>query len=131
MASKDVSVGKYTLKAGDALSIFIKGLHFNKNEWQRPYEYLPERFDDSNPLSLTPSGKKRSPYSMMPFNAGKRACLGKTFADMNLRITSIYMMEYFNMQLTDPKYGKDNLPMFVIGMTKFPPIQVELTLYDE
>ena len=131
VVSKDVVAGNYTIKAGDALSIYINGLHFNKNEWQRPYEFLPERFDDANPLSLTPGGKKRNPFSWMPFNGGKRVCFGKTFADLNLKIAAIYMIEYFDMKLVDPKFDKNNFPMLSIGMTKILPIEVELTPYDE
>ena len=131
MVSRDVVAGKYTFKPGDVLSIHILGLHFNKNEWQCPYEYRPERFDDANPLSLTPNGKKRNPFSWMPFNGGKRVCLGKTFADMNLKVIAIYMMEYFDMKLLDSQYSKNNLPLQSVGMTKVPPIKVELTLHDE
>ena len=131
MVSKDVVVGNFTIKAGDALSIYINGLHFNKNEWQRPYEFLPERFDDKNPLSLTPSGKVRNPFSWMPFNGGKRVCLGKTFADLSLKIASIYMMEHFDMKLIDPTYDRNNFPLLSLGMTKVLPIEVELTPYDE
>ena len=72
LVTKDVKAGGYTIKAGDILSPNILGLHFNKNEWQRPYEFLPERFDNANPLSLTPNGKKRNSFSWIPFNGGKR-----------------------------------------------------------
>ena len=67
----------------------------------------------------------------MPFNGGKRVCLGKTFADMNLKVIAIYMMEYFDMKLLDSQYSKNNLPLQSVGMTKVPPIKVELTLHDE
>ena len=30
-------------------------------EWQRPREFLPDRFDPNSPLFLTPDGKKRKP----------------------------------------------------------------------
>ena len=58
-------------------------------------------------------------------------CLGSKFSDMTLRIASIYMMEYFDMKLTDPKFDKDNHPMLCVGMTKVFPIELELTPYDE
>ena len=101
MVIKDVKAGFYNFKAGDILSPYVHGLHFNSNEWQRPYEFLPERFDNANPLSLTPKGKKRNPYSWLPFNGGKRVCLGKIFAEMNLKVASAYMMQYFDFKMMD------------------------------
>ena len=53
---KDVKIGKYTIKAKDDISVNIIGLHFHQDQWQRPREFIPERWDNSNPLSLTPSG---------------------------------------------------------------------------
>ena len=56
-------------------------LAHNAEQWQKPFEFIPERFDNSNPVSLTPGGKKRNPYSFVPFGGGKRVCFGKTFAE--------------------------------------------------
>ena len=35
---------------------------------------------------MRPDGKKRSPMAFMPFYAGKRNCLGKTYAEMMVRL---------------------------------------------
>jgi len=59
------------------------GLHYNYKEWQRPHEFIPERFDNSNPLSRTPDGRKRSAVCWTPFFGGMRICFGKTFAEAN------------------------------------------------
>ena len=131
MVTKDVEAGFYNFKAGDILSPYILGLHFNKNEWQRPYEFLPERFDNANPLSLTPKGKKRNLYSWLPFNGGKRICLGKIFAELNLKVASAYMMQYFDLKMMDSKFDRNNFPLVMIGLSKYYPIEVELTLNDD
>ena len=83
--------GKFTVKAGTRIRVLNWALHTNTDQWQRPHEYLPERFDQEHPLYLTPSGKKRNPMSWLPFSGGKRICFGKTFADSNLKI----MLTYF------------------------------------
>ena len=80
------------------------GLHFNKDYWQRPREFIPERFDNSNPLSLTPRGQKRNPFAWIPFNGGKRTCLGKTFADNALKTMGIYLTTYFDFKLLDKRW---------------------------
>ena len=89
--SKDVKLGHLEIKARDAVAVSINALHFNKNEWQRPYEFLPERFDPNSELYLTPGGKKRNPFSWVPFAGGKRICFGKTFAEMNLKVVAVYL----------------------------------------
>jgi len=65
--------------------------HFNATQWQKPHEFIPERFDHSDPLSLTPDGKRRSPYALIPFSGGKRVCSGKVFADAVLKTTATYL----------------------------------------
>lgn len=59
----------------------MKLTHANPKEWKEPEKFIPERFDNSDPMSLTPEGKKRNMSSFVPFFGGKRICLGKTFAE--------------------------------------------------
>ena len=66
------------------MKINMDGLHHNSKEWQRHDEFLPERFNPESYLFLTPDGKKRNPYSWLPFNGGQRICFGKSFAEFNL-----------------------------------------------
>ena len=54
-------------------------------------EVLPERFDHTNKLSLTPDGSKRSNYSWVPFHGGNRVCFGKTFAEGELKLFTVFM----------------------------------------
>ena len=84
-------MGGYKIKANECIEIFFDGIHFNKNEYQRPNEFLPERFDNKSKLSLTPSGKVRNPYSLLSFNGGKRICFGKTFSDVMQRLIVVYL----------------------------------------
>ena len=90
---KDVTLGngKLTVKKGDNVRILHWALHKNPAEWQRPNEFLPERWDSTSPLYLTPSGKRRNTMSYVPWSAGKRVCFGKTFAESNLKIILTYI----------------------------------------
>ena len=88
---RDSTVGKYHIKAGDIVHVNITGLHRHPDQWQKPKEFRPERFDSTDPFYLTPSGKKRNTMSFCPFMSGKRACFGKTFAEATLKIMGIYM----------------------------------------
>ncbi len=74
--TQDATLGKFNVKANDEIIINYYGLHYNSAEWQRPYEFLPDRWDVQSDLYLTPGGKKRHPYSFTPFNGGRRGCIG-------------------------------------------------------
>ena len=89
------------IRKGDVFEVNIASIHFDASQWQRPYEFIPERFDHSNPISLTPSGKKRSSFAWVPFSGGKRICLGKTFAELTLKLTATYLSQAFNFELVN------------------------------
>ena len=103
-------------------------LHYNPSEWQRPNEFLPQRFDPTDALYLTPSGKKRNAYSFTPFNGGKRICFGKTFAESTMKVVATYMTQFFNFELLDEKYKDERVyPTAHLGMSKNPSTLVKLT----
>ena len=74
------------IKKGQAFAIDANALHYDRTQWQKPQEFIPERFDPSSPMSLTPSGKNRHPNALSPFSGGKRVCFGKTFAETSMKI---------------------------------------------
>ena len=53
---KDTKLGKLNVRANTGILVNIQGLHRNAKHWQRPTEFLPERFDPGSELSKTPSG---------------------------------------------------------------------------
>jgi len=102
--TRDERLGSVTLKQGDKVFVHIWGLHHNPDEWQRPSEFLPERFDPASPLYLTPKGTKRHPYSFMPFGGGDRVCFGKSFADYSIRTISSILLYSLNFEFVDKKW---------------------------
>ena len=74
------NLGKYRLLKGTDLFFDIYALSRLPEQWQKPNEFILERFDPESPLSLTPSGKKRHAMSFVSFGVGNRTCAGKTFA---------------------------------------------------
>ena len=125
-----MKLSKFDVSKEDTVEVNIEALHFNQNEWQRPYEFLPERFDMNHELSLTPAGKKRNAYSFIPFSGGKRICFGKTFAEMNLKVVAVYLSQYFDFEMVDKKYKANNYPLLSIGMSKTIPIKVNIRNSD-
>ena len=123
--TQDVQLGKYHFRKGDMITISTQGVHFNVNEWQRPMELIPERFDHSNPISLTPAGKKRVSASYMAFFGGPRVCFGKTLAEGELKILACYMTQIFDMEFEDPKY-QNSLPTMQFQQSHYPEIWLKL-----
>ena len=110
-----VVLGNTKFNKGDSLVVNFTGLHRHADEWQRPHEFLPRRFDPSHDLFLTPKGRKRNPYSWSPFNGGRRICFGKTFAEASLRIVATYLSQYFNFEFVDKRFSAGKLPIIEIG----------------
>ena len=82
----------------------IEGLAHDPVQWQRPTEFLPQRFDNNDKLSLTPAGKKRHACSWVPFSGGSRVCFGKTLAEAQMKILGTYMSQKFDLEFEDERY---------------------------
>lgn len=108
----------------------MTALHRHKGQWQDPLRFEPDRFDNNHPLSLTPSGKKRTSHTYSPFSAGRRVCFGKTFAESNMKIFAIYMATMFDMRYVDSEKYPDthSLPLNQVGMTHVVPLKIALSL---
>mmetsp|Transcript_17694 Transcript_17694/g.28642 ORF Transcript_17694/g.28642 Transcript_17694/m.28642 type:complete len:680 (-) Transcript_17694:1254-3293(-) len=74
---------------GTVINFF--GLHYNPKGWNRPKEWLPERWLD------TSIDQDRDPDQRLycPFALGKRACLGRQFAYVEmLTVLSMFLQKY-------------------------------------
>ena len=124
-----MKLGKYNFEKGEMFSINLEALGHSSAQWIRPMEMLPERFDQNNPLSLTPEGKKRHNCSFVPFHGGPRVCFGKVLAEGNLKILICYMTQKFNFKFEDPKYEQE-IPFAQTGQSHNPEVWLKLTAYD-
>lgn len=109
--------------------IVFHALHKHAKYWQRPHEFLPERFDKESPLYLTPDGKKRHPFAFAPFNGGRRVCFGKTFAESVMKVVVTYLIATYNFEHCDEQYrDKNNYPLNCLGIAGWKgPVNVRLT----
>ena len=129
--TKDTKFGWLTIKADQRIVFNISGLHLNGNQWQRPFEFLPDRFDPNHELSRTPDGKKRNPYSWLPFLGGRRICMGKHFAEIISKAILTMVTQRFDMSFANKElYNADRIPRSYVGMTHRPSIWVEIRSRD-
>ena len=127
MFDQDIKCGNIHFKKGDTVYITIYGLQHNPSQWQRPHEFLPDRFDTSHPLSKTPSGEKRNTFAWLPFSGGRRVCFGKTFAEVMMKIVLSMMTQRFDFTFVDTeKFNKENLPQRNLHMFHHPKLLVQV-----
>lgn len=67
---------KYTIEAGEEISIPAYGFHMDPEFYPEPEKFIPERF--SNDYS-----PKVDPNTYLAFGIGPRMCIGKIFNEFN------------------------------------------------
>jgi cytochrome P450 len=85
--------GEWRLAPNTTININSHLLHFDDQHWDRPFEFVPERFLASPP----------SPNVFVPFGGGSRRCLGATFARYELPIMLGTLLREFEFELLDER----------------------------
>lgn len=62
--------------------------HFMPDQWHKPLEFIPERFDPESEYFYKPGTNKemRHPKAFIPFTFGMRNCAGQTLAKLEAKI---------------------------------------------
>lgn len=79
----------------------IPTMHTRPDIWQRPLEFLPERFLPKNPLYKRPDGGQRHPLSYVPFFAGVRACPAENLVSFGARLMFSLFIKYYSFEPVD------------------------------
>ena len=91
---KDIEICGVKLEKGlnCLLSIFLR--HMNPEQYQRPSEFIPERFDPQSDLFFKPGTKDvRHPMSFAPFSFGLRNCAGQSLAKLEVKVLLARLLE--------------------------------------
>lgn len=91
---RDVEINGYKIPAGSHVIPLINSVHMDPNLWDKPEEFRPSRFVDSE-------GKVRRPEYFIPFGVGRRMCLGDILAKMELFLFFASFMHTFNITLPE------------------------------
>ncbi len=94
MMTEDMEISGVKIKANDMLFANIQMLHHLEDQWGPDHKtFKPERFEGRG---------KHNPLSFIPFLAGKRVCVGKTFAENALKIViSLILKGYSNIEFVN------------------------------
>lgn len=100
----------------DTLVIYnIGGLHYSKNQWITPEEFIPERFDPLSKFYLKPNGELWSKFAFLPFTFGPWACPGQFLALLQIKIYLIFLVKSkaWDWDIIDPDVWDAKLATFL------------------
>lgn len=82
------TIGQYTFPANISVTCPVYTLHRLPEFWPEPEKFDPERFSSENKSKI-------KPYTYLPFGAGPRNCLGMRFANMELKMSLVKLLQKF------------------------------------
>ena len=90
-AKEDVEICGVKFEKRSLLEINSLWIHYNSLEWQKPNEFIPERFDPESEYFKRPpiessTKEVRDPKSFIPFGFGLRSCAGQTLARLESKV---------------------------------------------
>ncbi|XP_063703252.1 cytochrome P450 18a1 [Culicoides brevitarsis] len=90
--ARDIEINGYKIPAGSHVVPLINSVHMDPNLWDKPEEFNPNRFIDSE-------GKVRKPEYFIPFGVGRRKCLGDILARMELFLYFASLIHRFDLSV--------------------------------
>uniref|UniRef100_A0A1B6EKA3 Cytochrome P450 n=2 Tax=Cuerna arida TaxID=1464854 RepID=A0A1B6EKA3_9HEMI len=100
-ATKDIKLVGCTLPAGSRIIIALQAMGFDKEQFPNPKQFLPERFSPEKQ-------KERHNYAFLPFSAGPRNCIGKSYAMLMMKTVLVHVLRRLRVtshtKLSDIKY---------------------------
>lgn len=97
-ANVDSSIGEFSIPKDTHVIVNLWALHHDEKEWDRPDQFMPERFlDPTGSHLITPS------QSYLPFGAGPRACVGEALARHELFVFVALLLQRFDFDVSDDK----------------------------
>ena len=92
LMTQDETLLGYHIPAGTALSLSPYVAHHSPALWEKPEEFIPERFNASN-------SEKIPINTYWPFSFGPRICIGQTFAQFEARVIVARLLQEYKMEL--------------------------------
>ncbi|XP_033747108.1 taurochenodeoxycholic 6 alpha-hydroxylase-like [Pecten maximus] len=92
VTTRDMEIDGVKLPVNTEINILIHVLNHNKETWNKPEEFRPDRFAEN---------KERDPYEYVPFSAGPRNCIGQHFALDEQKVALAKLVQRFRI-LPDP-----------------------------
>ena len=91
-ATEDLEIGGYPVQRGSEVVVWIYMAHRDARWFPDPARFQPERFTPENEAKL-PKG------AYLPFGAGPRTCIGKSFAMLEAKLILATLARRFRLEL--------------------------------
>nr|QUF59375.1 cytochrome p450 CYP3044B8 [Brachionus angularis] len=89
VANEDYEYEGIKIKKGQDVACPIFALHHDPDIYEKPDEFIPERFNDEN-------RKLRDNSTYLPFGQGPRNCIGMRFAQLEIKLTLANILSKYN-----------------------------------
>lgn len=113
-AVRPLTLGEWQLRAGDVVLISPYTLHRHPVFWERPDDFIPERFEHEEQMPK---------YTYLPFGAGPRVCIGNNFAMMEAVLVLATIARSHEFTLLP---GQDIYPDPLITLRPHPGIHMQV-----
>lgn len=118
--------GKYVIPAGSQVMIVPYIIHRDERYWDRPNDFVPERFlyeeldknvQDKRGNSLQSRiGRISSKKAYLPFSLGPRNCVGRPLALMEMRTVLVKLLQRFSFELPKDTTDFNPVPLFQLTL---------------
>ncbi|XP_042636558.1 1,25-dihydroxyvitamin D(3) 24-hydroxylase, mitochondrial [Orycteropus afer afer] len=89
---KATVLGEYALPKGTVLTLNTQVLGSNEDNFEDPSQFRPERWLQE---------KKINPFAHLPFGIGKRMCIGRRLAELQLHLALCWIVQKYDIVATD------------------------------
>ncbi|KAH3706574.1 hypothetical protein DPMN_065962 [Dreissena polymorpha] len=122
---KSFELGGFLIPKDWIVMYSIRETHYTSPLFENPADFNPDRWTDIDAASS--DGNKQARFHFLPFSYGARGCIGKTYAQMVLKIFIIELVQQCEWQLCNDKpemrffpvpVSTDHLPIVVMTRTE-------------
>ncbi|KAL2336742.1 hypothetical protein Fmac_011188 [Flemingia macrophylla] len=100
-AMRTCQVGGYDIPANSTILISTWAIGRDKNYWDKPLEYNPERFMFTDEPGKSKIDVRGQYYQLLPFGSGRRSCPGASLALLVIQATLASLVQCFDWVVND------------------------------
>ena len=89
----DIVLGGYQIPREIIVSCFTRNLMLDRDNFTNPLQFKPERW-----LRGCPHHHKAHPFAYVPFGHGPRKCIGMRFAELEILIITIKILQFYKLE---------------------------------
>lgn len=95
---RDTVVAGYSIPSGTTLVLCNSVISSDEDHFPDPLAYIPERW-------LRTPGTRATihPFAVLPFGFGRRNCVGKRIAELQMHVFIVKLLQRYSLSLADPE----------------------------